>query len=88
MKTELISVFAATVLSVGVAATADQGTPTAGADVMFQSLDRDADQRLSKSEVAKNKMLTEDFAALDTDRDGYLTKREYAAHTQKMESEK
>ena len=88
MKTELISVFAATVLSVGVVAAADQDTPTAGADAMFKSLDRDMDQRLSKSEVAKNKMLMEDFAALDADSDGYLTKREYAAHTEKMKSEK
>ena len=34
---------------------------------MFKSLDRDGDQRLSKSEVAKNKTLMDDFAALDGD---------------------
>jgi Ca2+-binding EF-hand superfamily protein len=87
MKKELISVLAATVLAVGVAAAADQDTPPAGADTMFKSLDRDADQRLSKSEVAKNKTLMEDFAALDADSDGYLTTREYAAHSKKMKSE-
>ena len=88
MKKELISVFAATVLTVGVAAAADQDTPPAGADAMFKSLDRDGDQRLSKSEVAKNKTLMEDFAALDADSDGYLTTREYTAHMKEMGSQK
>ena len=88
MKKELISaLLTTTVLCVGVVVAADQDKPTAGADVMFKSLDRDEDQRLSKSEVAKNKVLTEDFAALDTDSDGYLTTREYAAHSKKMKSE-
>jgi Ca2+-binding EF-hand superfamily protein len=54
---------------------------------MFKSLDRDGDQRLSKSEVAKNKALMDDFAALDADSDGYLTKSEYASHSKKMKPE-
>ena len=88
MKKELISMFAATVLAVGAAAAADQDKPPASADAMFKSLDRDADQRLSKSEAAKDKALMEQFAALDTDSDGYLTAREYASQSKKMESEK
>jgi Ca2+-binding EF-hand superfamily protein len=87
MKQELISVFAATLLAVGAAAAADQNAPSAGADAMFKSLDRDGDQRLSKSEAAKDKALMEHFAALDTDSDGYLTPREYASQSKKMESE-
>jgi hypothetical protein len=83
MKKELTSLFAATVLAVGVAA-ADQDASPAGADAMFKSLDKDGDQRLSKSEVAQDKALMEDFAALDTDSDGYLTTREYASHSKKM----
>ncbi|HEX2494834.1 MAG TPA: hypothetical protein VHK24_13765, partial [Steroidobacter sp.] len=89
MKKELISVLlTTTILSVGIVSAADQDQPTVGADAMFKSLDRDADQRLSKSEVAKNRVLMEDFAALDAESDGYLTKREYEPHTKKMESEK
>ena len=87
MKKELISVFAATVLAVGVAAAADLDTPPAGADSKFKSLDRDGDQRLSKSEAAKDKTLMENFAALDADSDGYLTTREYASQSKKMKSE-
>jgi Ca2+-binding EF-hand superfamily protein len=89
MKKELASIFlATTILSVGVVAAADQDKPTAGADATFKSLDRDADQRLSKTEVAKDKMLTEHFAAVDADGDGYLTTREYTAHMKEMESAK
>lgn len=87
MKKALTSVFAATILAVGVAAAADQNTPAAGADAMFKSLDRDGDQRLSKSEVAQDKTLLEDFAALDADSDGYLTTHEYASHSKKMKPE-
>jgi hypothetical protein len=64
MKNELISVVAATVLAVGVAAGADRDTPPTGADAVFKSLDRDGDQRLSKSEVAQDKTLLEDVSVL------------------------
>jgi Ca2+-binding EF-hand superfamily protein len=87
MKKALTSMCAATVLAVGLAAAADQDTPPAGADAMFKSLDRDGDQRLSRSEVAQDKTLVEDFAALDADGDGYLTTREYASRSKKMKSE-
>ena len=87
MKKALTSVFAATVLAVGVAAGDDQDTPPAAADATFKSLDRDKDQRLSKSEVAQDKALMENFAALDADSDGYLTTREYASQSKKMKSE-
>jgi hypothetical protein len=87
MKNELISVVAATVLAVCAAAAADQDTQPTGADAVFKSLDRDGDQRLSKSEVAQDKKLLEDFAALDVYSDGYLTTREYASHSKKMKPE-
>jgi Ca2+-binding EF-hand superfamily protein len=86
MKKELISMFAATVVAIGAATAADQDTPPAGTDAMFKALDKDGDQRLSKSEVAKDETLMEHFAALDTDGDGYLTTREYASQSKKMES--
>lgn len=84
MTLMLTSVFVATVLSIGVVAAADQDKPAASADATFKSLDRDADQRLSKTEVASDKMLSEHFAAADADSDGYLTKREHSAHMKEM----
>ncbi|MGH8189225.1 MAG: hypothetical protein ACREUC_21900 [Steroidobacteraceae bacterium] len=33
-------------------------------------------------------MLTQHFAAVDADSDGYLTKREYTAHMKEMKSSK
>jgi len=87
MTLKLISVFAATVLSSGVAAADDQDKAAASTDATFKSLDRDTDQRLSKTEVASDKMLSEHFAAADADSDGYLTKREYSAHMKSMKTE-
>lgn len=83
MIMKFVSVFAATALFVGIAIADDQ-QKSADADATFKSLDRDADQRLSKSEVASDSMLTEHFAAADADSDTYLTKREYSAHMKSM----
>jgi hypothetical protein len=49
-------------------------------EATFKSLDKDTDQRLSPSEVKDKPALSAQFTALDTDRDGYLTMTEYAAH--------
>ncbi|MGH8174823.1 MAG: hypothetical protein ACREV5_01010 [Steroidobacter sp.] len=87
MTLKLISVFAATVLCMGVVVADDADKPMASADATFKSLDRDADQRLSKTEVASDQMLTEHFAAVDADSDGYVTKREHAAHMKDMKKE-
>jgi hypothetical protein len=87
MTLKLISVLAATVLSVGVVAADDQDKPAASVDATFKSLDRDADQRLSKTEAASDRMLSEHFAAVDGDSDGYLTKREYSSHMKSMKPE-
>jgi Ca2+-binding EF-hand superfamily protein len=84
---KLISMFVATALAIGVAAADDRDKPAASADTTFKSLDRDADQRLSKTEVASDTMLTEHFAAVDADSDGYVTKREYSAHMKEMQKD-
>lgn len=84
MSKLLVSILAATVLSVGVATADDKEKSAASADATFKSLDRNADERLSKSEVTGNTMLTEHFAAVDADSDGYLTEREYSAHMKQM----
>ena len=57
-------------------------------EATFKSLDRDSDQRLSKAEVAGDRMLKDHFAMIDADGDGYLTKREYTAHLKEMNKPK
>ena len=43
----------------------------------FESLDRNTDQRLSRSEASHNRLLAEVFAASDLDRDGFVSRAEY-----------
>ncbi|HEX7115586.1 MAG TPA: hypothetical protein VF193_10690 [Steroidobacter sp.] len=47
--------------------------------LVFEALDRNDDQRISKAEAAQRKDLRRRFAAVDADQDGYLTKAEFAA---------
>ena len=54
-----------------------------GSIAQFESLDRNSDQRLSQSEASGDDKVAGQFAALDVDGDGYVTKREYAARMQK-----
>lgn len=81
MMDKLISILAIAVLSISAVAADDRE------DATFKSLDRDTDQRLSKTEAAGDKMLTEHFSAIDADSDGYLTKREYTAHMKDMKKQ-
>ena len=87
MMQKLTAVFFATFLAAGVAVADDEDKSKTSADATFKSLDRDADQRLSKTEVASDKMLTQHFAAVDGDSDGYLTKHEYTAHMKDMKKD-
>ncbi|HKU16345.1 MAG TPA: EF-hand domain-containing protein [Steroidobacteraceae bacterium] len=53
-----------------------------GSAAQFESLDRNGDQRLSKSEASSDEQVADKFAALDSDSDGYVTKDEYTARMQ------
>lgn len=66
-----------------VAAHAVDDKSMSSAEETFKSLDKDSDQRLSKSEAANDKSLARTFAYLDANGDGYLTMREYTAHMKK-----
>lgn len=79
MMYKLVPLFIATLLSA--AAIAGDDKPMKSTDTMFKSLDKNSDERLSQSEVASDSKLSEHFASLDADSDGYLTKREYTAHS-------
>lgn len=88
----LIPVFAASALALAsamIVATADDKEKSMDReDTAFKALDRDSDQRLSKSEATGDPMLTDHFAMIDADADGYLTKREYTAHLKEMKASK
>jgi hypothetical protein len=45
----------------------------------FESLDKNADSQISKTEAAADKMLSDSFASADTNGDGYLSKSEFSA---------
>ena len=49
--------------------------------VTFDSLDKNGDAQLSKTEAAADKSLSDSFAAADTNGDGYLSKSEFTARS-------
>jgi hypothetical protein len=84
----LIPVLVASALAMTSVMADDKEKSMAGEETTFKALDRDSDQRLSKSEATGDKMLTDHFAMIDADSDGYLTKPEYTAHMKEMKSPK
>lgn len=78
MKT-LVTLITALMLST--AAIADDGTTRDRQAATFESLDKNADQQISKTEAAADKKLTDSFAAADSNGDGYLSKSEYLARS-------
>jgi hypothetical protein len=62
------------------------GPPTAATKVAavstFESLDKNGDQRISRTEAGVDKNLSNIFATADTDGDGYVSKAEFAARPQ------
>jgi hypothetical protein len=85
----LIVMFAAIVAS---AAVAQERPPTVSekpltpAEAKFRSLDGDNDRKLSRTEVAADEAAAGDFAAMDTDGDGFLSMAEYLAGLAEEES--
>jgi Ca2+-binding EF-hand superfamily protein len=80
-----IPVFVASVLAITAVMADDKEK---GEEVTFKALDRDGDQRLSKTEATGDQMVKDHFSMIDADGDGYLTKREYTAHLKEMKSSK
>lgn len=83
--TKFIILIAATVLSATAMAGDDKDkqhdTTMKSSTATFDSLDKNADSQISKTEAAADKMLSDSFAAADTNGDGYLSKSEYMART-------
>lgn len=63
--------------SVGVFANDDDKTKVAAAN-SFAALDRNGDHRISRSEAGFDRWLSETFAELDTDGDGFVSMAEFA----------
>lgn len=57
----------------------------AGKAITFEALDKNADRQISRTEAAGERALSDSFASVDTDGDGYVTKDEYSARTDKAE---
>lgn len=58
------------------------------ADTKFQKLDRDKDAQLSKSEASKDETLAAEFASVDQDSDGFVSKKEFTARLDTKSSTK
>ena len=52
---------------------------TADVEVVFKSLDRNNDRKISRGEAAVKGSVSKRFDGIDSDGDGYLSKREFAA---------
>jgi Ca2+-binding EF-hand superfamily protein len=79
---KLLQVLVMSTLAVA-AVHAAEDKPVSSAEETFKALDKDGDQRLSKTEAASDKSLARTFAYLDADGNGFLTLREYTAHMKK-----
>ena len=80
--TKYIALLAATLLSVTAMAGDDKAkkdTTMRSTAATFESLDKNADSQISKTEAAGDKMLSDSFASADSNGDGYLSKSEYMA---------
>ena len=80
--TKLIALLAATLLSVtAFAGDKEKEHQMKSTTMTFDSLDKNGDAQISKTEAAADKSLADSFAKSDTNGDGYLSKSEYTART-------
>jgi Ca2+-binding EF-hand superfamily protein len=79
MKYPIVLLCSAALLST--AALAGEEKSKEGANATFETLDADADGKLSRDEVSGNSSLSGNFAALDGNSDGFVSKREFQRNT-------
>jgi Ca2+-binding EF-hand superfamily protein len=80
MKYKFAFACAAALALVSTAAMAgDDAKPKKGVEAKFESLDKDADGRLSKEELSSDSGLSGSFSTIDGNSDGYLTMEEFRA---------
>lgn len=79
IKTCAICLFAAAP-ALHAAATEDMPIrSSADVEVVFKALDRNSDSKISRSEATVKGSVSKRFAGIDSDGDGYLSRREFAA---------
>jgi EF hand domain-containing protein len=81
--TRFLALIAATVLAFAAQAGdyKDKSHDTGMKSATFDSLDKNADTQISKTEASADSKLSANFAALDTNGDGYLSKAEFMARS-------
>jgi hypothetical protein len=79
----LIALVAATMFTTAVAddQTSKHKDTMTSADAKFDQLDRNDDEQLSKTEAQEEDVLAAQFASVDQDSDGYVSKSEFTART-------
>ena len=80
MKTWILGT--ATLLCSSVLAGETPQATTVKAVASFESLDKNADRQISRTEAGPDRALSNGFAFLDANGDGFLSPEEYAARTQ------
>jgi Ca2+-binding EF-hand superfamily protein len=83
MKKVTLFVGAALLVATGAYAgdTAETAKSMTATTAAFESLDKNSDQQISKTEAASDQTLSDSFAAADANGDGYLNKSEFVART-------
>jgi hypothetical protein len=81
MKTRLILLCSAALLTTAALANDNSKRDGAGSTDVFKALDTDGDGKVSKSEAAANESFANSFDRLDGNSDGFVTKREYHRNT-------
>lgn len=81
--TRFIVLLAATLLAATATAGDDKDKHEMGnkSAATFESLDKNADSQISKTEASADKSVADSFASLDSNGDGYLSKSEYMARS-------
>ena len=81
--TRFLALIAATLLAFAAQAGDNKDKHDTGmkSTATFDSLDKNADSQISKTEASADSKLSDNFAALDTNGDGYLSKAEFMARS-------
>jgi hypothetical protein len=74
-------IFALAALACGAAFAGETRETTVKALASFESLDKNADRQISRTEAGMDRALSNGFAFLDANGDGFLSPDEYAART-------
>lgn len=83
MKTRLILVCSAALLTSAALADDKDKVESNGGGSTFKTLDADNDGKISKEEAAANEHFANSFDKLDGNSDGYVSKREFQRNTMK-----